>query len=58
VGTSQKDLRHVGENLTNFKQNSPVIAAEDAFGNYFDSSVVWNPVFGTMFFGGLRLEIK
>ncbi|MBN1950298.1 MAG: TonB-dependent receptor [Bacteroidales bacterium] len=47
-----------GENLLNFKQENPILAADDPFGPYFDSSLIWGPVFGRMFYGGIRLKIK
>ena len=44
------------ENLFNFKQNRPIIAAEDPFGEYFDASLIWGPVFGRRVYGGFRYE--
>lgn len=46
------------ENLTNYYQNKVIIAADDAFGQYFDASMVWGPISGRMFYGGIRLKIK
>jgi hypothetical protein len=46
------------ENAFNFKQKHPIIAAEQPFGPYFDSSLVWGPVFGRNIYVGLRLRIK
>lgn len=43
-----------GENLTDFKQENPIIAADDPFSDYFDSSMVWGPVSGRKFYVGLR----
>jgi len=45
------------ENLTNFKQNDPILAVDDPFGPYFDSSLIWGPIFGRMVYGGLRYKI-
>ncbi len=45
------------ENITNFRQNNPIIAADDPFGNYFDSSLVWGPIFGRMIYSGLRYKL-
>ncbi len=47
-----------GENLTNFTQPNPLISAEDSFGPYFDTSMVWGPVTGRMIYGGLRFTLK
>ena len=52
------DLYIGGENLTNFFQKDPIIAANDAFGPYFDASLVWGPVYGRMLYAGLRWRVK
>lgn len=48
------------ENLTNFKLNSPILASTEPFTNYqyFDSSMVWGPVFGRMWYGGFRYRVQ
>jgi hypothetical protein len=46
------------ENLLDYKQENPIIAADDPFGSYFDSSLIWGPVSGRMIYAGLRLKIK
>lgn len=46
------------ENLLDYKQDNPIIASDDPFGPYFDSSMIWGPVFGRMIYAGLRLKIK
>jgi hypothetical protein len=46
------------ENLTNFRLDNPIIGANDPFGPYFDSSMVWGPVFGRMAYGGFRYRLK
>jgi outer membrane receptor for ferrienterochelin and colicin len=45
------------ENLTNFTQHDPVIAADDPFGLYFDASMVWGPIVGRKFYAGIRFRI-
>ena len=45
------------ENLTNFKQNNPIIASDDPFGEYFDASLVWGPIEGRKFYVGVRLSV-
>lgn len=47
-----------GENLTNFKQENPIIAANDPFGEYFDSSLIWGPLTGIKLYAGIRYRIK
>lgn len=46
------------ENILNFTQPHPVIAAEDPFGDYFDGSLVWGPVMGRKIYGGFRFLIN
>ena len=47
-----------GENLTDQRQTDPVISADDPFGDYFDSTFVYGPIFGRMVYAGLRLKIE
>ncbi len=47
-----------GENLGNFRQLDPIIASDDPFGEYFDSSIVWGPITGIKIFAGFRFRIK
>ena len=51
------DLYLGAENLTDFKQNNPIIASDDPFGEYFDASLVWGPVDGRKFYAGVRLSV-
>lgn len=46
------------ENITGYRQKDPVIAAADPFGNYFDASLVWGPVTGSMLYAGIRFKLK
>lgn len=46
------------ENLLNFKQENPIIASDDPFGNYFDASMVWGPIFGRNIYAGMRFYIR
>ncbi len=43
------------ENLTDFRQHDPIIAADDPFGDYFDSGLIWGPVHGRKIYAGLRI---
>ncbi|APG65208.1 TonB-dependent receptor [Tenacibaculum todarodis] len=47
-----------GENLTNYKQENPILANDDPFGANFDTTIVYAPIFGQMFYGGLRFKIN
>jgi outer membrane receptor protein involved in Fe transport len=46
------------ENVFNFKQKNVILAGDQPFGNYFDASIVWAPIFGRMMYGGLRIKLK
>jgi len=52
------DIYFGGENLTNYFQKRTIIASDAPFSEYFDTSMVWGPLTGRMFFVGLRLTIK
>jgi outer membrane receptor for ferrienterochelin and colicin len=43
-----------GENIFNFRQENPIISADDPFGEYFDASIVWAPLFGRNIYIGMR----
>ena len=47
-----------GENLANYYQRNAIIAADQPFSTYFDASLIWGPVSGRLFYGGVRLKIK
>ncbi len=47
-----------GENIGNYKQQNPILGSDAPFGTYFDSSIVYAPVFGQMYYAGLRFKIK
>jgi outer membrane receptor for ferrienterochelin and colicin len=46
------------ENLTDFTQSDPIIAADDPFGEYFDSSMIWGPVMGRKIYAGINIIIN
>lgn len=52
------DLYIGAENLANYFQKNVVLSAGQPFGPYFDASMIWGPVNGRMFYGGLRYKIK
>ena len=47
-----------GENLTNYRQQVPVIAPDDPFGPYFDSSLIWGPTMGANAYAGFRFDLN
>jgi len=46
------------ENLFNFVQENPILGANDPFGQTFDSSIIWGPIFGRMVYAGMRYTIE
>ena len=46
-----------GENLTGFKQKTPIYGAGNPWGKDFEPTLVWGPVEGRMFYAGVRVEI-
>ena len=46
-----------GENIGNYRQQSPIIGVGDPFGADFDAGQVYAPVFGGMVYTGLRFKI-
>lgn len=46
-----------GENILNYKQTDAIIASDDTFGDYFDGSIVWAPLFGTNLYAGFRYNL-
>ncbi|MFC3196775.1 TonB-dependent receptor domain-containing protein [Parapedobacter deserti] len=47
-----------GENLTNFFQQNPILAADRPFSEFFDTSMLWGPISGRVFYAGVRLSIR
>ena len=47
-----------GENVTNVRQPNPIVSADNPFGSNFDSNFVYGPIFGSMYYAGLRYRIK
>jgi hypothetical protein len=47
-----------GENLTNYRQPKPIIAADDPFGEYFDATIIYGPISGIKVYAGFRYTLK
>lgn len=45
-----------GENITGFKQKNPIIGAVNPWGDTFDSTVVWGPMRGAVYYIGVRFN--
>ena len=46
------------ENIGNYKQENAILGNENPFGSSFDASVIYAPIFGQMYYAGLRFKIK
>lgn len=46
-----------GENMTNFKQKNPIIGAEHPWSDHFDSTMIWGPVHGSIYYMGVRVNL-
>jgi len=47
-----------GENIGNYKQEKAILGADDPFGPNFDASIAYAPIYGQMYYAGLRFKIK
>lgn len=45
------------ENLLNFMQENPILSADNPSSEFFDSSLVWGPIFGRNVYTGVRYKI-
>ena len=45
-----------GENITGRRQQNPIIAAQDPWGQDFDATMVWGPMHGAIYYIGIRLN--
>ena len=57
VFTNAFELYFGGENLTNYTQDNPVLGADNPFGANFDTSIVYAPIMGRMFYAGFRFKL-
>lgn len=46
------------ENLGNYQQDRAILGNDDPFGQYFDTSIIYAPIFGQMYYAGIRFKIK
>ena len=45
-----------GENMTGFKQKNPIIGADNPWSSHFDSTMIWGPIHGAIYYIGVRLN--
>ena len=58
VFTEKFEMYFGVENLTDLKQKNPILASDDPFGDSFDSTIIYAPIFGRMLYSGLRFKIN
>lgn len=46
------------ENMTNFRQNNPIVDAQNPFGTTFDATQVWGPITGINAYAKIRFTLK
>ena len=56
-----REFRHFsvyvgGENLTNYRQQNPIINAANPWSATFEPTMIWGPVHGVMAYGGIRMN--
>lgn len=47
-----------GENLTNYRQDNPIISPTSTSAPEFDATMIWAPVFGRNIYGGFRYTVR
>jgi outer membrane receptor for ferrienterochelin and colicins len=47
-----------GENIGNYRQDPAIVDSQNPFGPNFDATILYAPVFGQMYYAGLRFKIK
>jgi outer membrane receptor for ferrienterochelin and colicin len=58
VFSSVFELYIGAENIGNYTQQKAILGSQNPFGTSFDASIVYAPIFGQMYYGGLRYKIK
>ena len=46
------------ENMLNYKQKDPIVAADNPYGDYFDATMIYAPITGIMGYAGIRLTLQ
>lgn len=58
VFSSKFEVYLGAENINDYKQSNPIVSANNPFGDYFDSTFVYGPIFGANYYAGLRFKIE
>ncbi|MFM1912254.1 MAG: hypothetical protein RIR51_92 [Bacteroidota bacterium] len=46
-----------GENIFGFKQSNPILNFSQPYSPNFDATMIWGPIYGAMYYSGLRFRI-
>ena len=44
--------------ITNTRQKNPILSPDDPFESNFDSTYIYGPIFGRMYYAGLRFNLN
>ncbi len=58
VLSNQFEMYLGGENITNERQDNPILSANNPFGANFDSTFIYGPIFGSMYYAGIRFKLN
>ena len=58
VFSSKFELYLGAENITDQRQDNPILDAQNPFGSNFDTTFVYAPIFGANYYAGLRYNIN
>lgn len=58
VLSNQFEMYLGGENITNVRQDNPILSANNPFGANFDSTFIYGPIFGGMYYAGIRFKLN
>ncbi|WP_335967170.1 TonB-dependent receptor [Galbibacter sp. PAP.153] len=57
VFSNKFELYLGGENINNYTQSNPIVASNDPFGEYFDSTITYAPILSGIYYIGMRFKI-
>ena len=58
VFSSKFEIYTGAENITDQRQDNPILDAQNPFGSNFDTTFVYGPIFGSNYYAGLRYNIN
>ena len=58
VWNEKLDIYLGAKNMLNYKQDSPILASDEPFSDYFDASLIWGLVYGRKVYLELRYTFR